>query len=65
LALNLFPEASLAECVRTLKPGGRIALSWWDDPSKQRIPELAQIVGAHFSVFTLIGPSLRAAQIRN
>jgi len=30
-----YPEASVAECVRVLKPGGRIALSWWDDPSKQ------------------------------
>jgi SAM-dependent methyltransferase len=31
------PEASLAECVRVLEPGGRIAFSWWDDPSRQRI----------------------------
>ena len=31
------PEASLAECMRVLAPGGRIALSWWDDPSRQRI----------------------------
>jgi ubiquinone/menaquinone biosynthesis C-methylase UbiE len=35
-----YPEASVAECVRVLKPGGRIALSWWDDPSKQRIQGL-------------------------
>ncbi|MEA2864893.1 MAG: hypothetical protein QOC84_2849 [Bradyrhizobium sp.] len=35
-----YPEASVAECVRTLRPGGRIALSWWDDPSKQRIQGL-------------------------
>jgi len=35
-----YPEASVAECVRTLKPGGRLALSWWDDPSKQRIQGL-------------------------
>jgi SAM-dependent methyltransferase len=28
------PEAAVAECVRTLKLGGRIALSWWDQPSK-------------------------------
>ena len=35
-----YPEASIAECVRVLKPGGRIALSWWDDPSKQRIQGL-------------------------
>jgi SAM-dependent methyltransferase len=34
------PEASVAECVRTLMRGGRIALSWWDDPSKQRIQGL-------------------------
>jgi ubiquinone/menaquinone biosynthesis C-methylase UbiE len=35
-----YPEASAAECVRILKAGGRIALSWWDDPSKQRIQGL-------------------------
>ena len=35
-----YPEASIAECVRVLKPGGRIALSWWADPSKQRIQGL-------------------------
>jgi ubiquinone/menaquinone biosynthesis C-methylase UbiE len=34
------PEVSVAECVRTLEAGGRIALSWWDDPSKQRIQGL-------------------------
>jgi SAM-dependent methyltransferase len=34
------PEASVAECLRTLKPGGRIALSWWADPSKTRIQGL-------------------------
>jgi ubiquinone/menaquinone biosynthesis C-methylase UbiE len=31
------PELAVAECVRTLSPGGRIAFSWWDDPSRQRI----------------------------
>ena len=31
------PEVAVAECVRTLLPGGRIAFSWWDDPSRQRI----------------------------
>jgi SAM-dependent methyltransferase len=35
-----YPEASIAECVRVLKSDGRIALSWWDDPSKQRIQGL-------------------------
>jgi SAM-dependent methyltransferase len=35
-----YPEASVSECVRVLKPGGWIALSWWDDPSKQRIQGL-------------------------
>lgn len=35
-----YPEASVAECVRVLKPAARIALSWWDDPSKQRIQGL-------------------------
>jgi SAM-dependent methyltransferase len=35
-----YPEASVAECVRVLRPGGQIALSWWDDPSKQRIQGL-------------------------
>lgn len=34
------PEASVAECMRTLKPGGRIALSWWEDSSRQRIQGL-------------------------
>jgi ubiquinone/menaquinone biosynthesis C-methylase UbiE len=34
------PEASVAECTRTLRQGGKIALSWWDDPSKQRIQGL-------------------------
>jgi SAM-dependent methyltransferase len=31
------PELAVSECVRTLSPGGRIAFSWWDDPSRQRI----------------------------
>jgi ubiquinone/menaquinone biosynthesis C-methylase UbiE len=34
------PETSIAECVRTLKQGGCLALSWWDDPSRQRIQGL-------------------------
>ena len=35
-----YPEASVAECVRILKPGGRIAFSWWEGPDKQRIQGL-------------------------
>jgi SAM-dependent methyltransferase len=31
------PEVAVTESVRTLLPGGRIAFSWWDDPSRQRI----------------------------
>jgi SAM-dependent methyltransferase len=31
------PELAVAECVRTLSPGGRIAFAWWDDPARQRI----------------------------
>ena len=36
---DIFPgtELAVAECVRTLLPGGRIAFAWWDDPSRQRI----------------------------
>jgi SAM-dependent methyltransferase len=35
-----YPEVSVAECMRTLKPGGRIAFSWWDTSDKQRIQGL-------------------------
>src|SRR5262245_19011630 len=35
-----YPEAALAECVRTLTPGGMIALSWWAEPSRQRVQGL-------------------------
>ena len=35
-----YPEASVAECMRTLKPGGRIAFSWWDTSDKQRVQGL-------------------------
>jgi SAM-dependent methyltransferase len=31
------PELAVAECVRTLSRGGRIAFAWWDDPARQRI----------------------------
>ena len=35
-----WPEAAVAECMRTLRAGGWIALSWWDQPDKQRIQGL-------------------------
>src|SRR5262245_20690688 len=35
-----YPEAAVAECLRTLKVGGRIALSWWDRSERQRIQGL-------------------------
>jgi len=35
-----FPEAALAECVRTLRPGGVVAFSWWAEPSRQRVQGL-------------------------
>jgi SAM-dependent methyltransferase len=35
-----WPEAAVAECIRTLEIGGHIALSWWDQPDKQRIQGL-------------------------
>jgi SAM-dependent methyltransferase len=34
------PEAALAECVRVLAPGGRLAFSWWDQPVRQRVQGL-------------------------
>ena len=34
------PEASVAECVRVLAPGGAVAFSWWDDPQRQRVQGL-------------------------
>jgi SAM-dependent methyltransferase len=38
--LGHFPRAeqAMAECVRILRPGGRLAVSWWDEPSRQRLP---------------------------
>jgi len=35
-----YPEAAVAECLRTLAPGGRIAFSWWDRSDRQRIQGL-------------------------
>lgn len=46
------PEAAVAECVRTLKPGGRVALSWWDEPARQRIQGLFRETIAEFAIST-------------
>ncbi len=34
------PEVAVAELLRVLRPGGRLALSWWDVPAKQRVQGL-------------------------
>ena len=34
------PRAAVAECLRTLKKGGRIACAWWAEPDRQRIQGL-------------------------
>jgi SAM-dependent methyltransferase len=44
------PEALLTECVRVLKPGGRIALSWWDYPARQRIQGLFREAISEFAI---------------
>ena len=40
--LGHFPSAerAITECVRVLASGGRLAVSWWDEPSRQRIQGL-------------------------
>jgi len=45
-----WPEAAVAECRRTLKVGGRVAFSWWDQPDKQRIQGLFREAIAEVSV---------------
>jgi SAM-dependent methyltransferase len=34
------PEVALTECVRVLATGGSLALSWWDQPERQRVQGL-------------------------
>jgi SAM-dependent methyltransferase len=41
-----YPETSVAECMRTLKPGGRVAFAWWDTPDKQRVQGLIREAAA-------------------
>jgi len=47
------PELAVAECVRTLLPGGSIAFSWWDDPSRQRIQGIFRDAVAEVGVSVL------------
>lgn len=44
------PELAVAECIRTLSPGGRIAFAWWSDPSRQRIQGLFREAVAEIGV---------------
>ena len=44
------PEAALAECVRVLAPGGRLAFSWWDQPARQRVQGLFREVIAELEL---------------
>jgi len=52
-----FPDATvaLADWVRVLIPGGRIAVSWWDDPARARVN------GVFFESFVALGLTLPAA----
>jgi SAM-dependent methyltransferase len=34
------PDAAVTECMRVVAPGGALALSWWDDPARQRLQAL-------------------------
>jgi ubiquinone/menaquinone biosynthesis C-methylase UbiE len=35
-----YPEAAVTECLRVVTPGGGLAFSWWDVPSRQRVQGL-------------------------
>lgn len=52
-----FPDTALAlaDWMRVLVPGGRIAVSWWDDPVRSRVN------GVFFEAFGALGLSLPAA----
>lgn len=51
-ALGHFPmaDAALAECVRVLTRGGILALSWWDQPERQRVQGLFRDVIAELAL---------------
>ena len=46
------PERALAEFVRVLMPGGRVAVSWWDVPARHRVN------GIFFDAMNEVGVSL-------
>jgi SAM-dependent methyltransferase len=45
-----YPDAAVAECLRTLKKGGRIACAWWAEPSRQRIQGLFREAAADVGI---------------
>jgi SAM-dependent methyltransferase len=44
------PTEALAECRRVLAPGGRLAMSWWDVPARQRLQGLFREASAEVGV---------------
>jgi SAM-dependent methyltransferase len=44
------PDAAVAECRRVLAPGGMLALTWWDHPSRQRVQGLFREVIAELAL---------------
>ena len=34
------PELAVAECLRVVAPGGKLAFAWWDDPARHRLQAL-------------------------
>jgi SAM-dependent methyltransferase len=46
------PERALAEFVRVARPGGAVAVSWWDMPARHRV------MGIFFDALTEVGASM-------
>ena len=45
-----YPDAAVAECLRTSRKGGRIACAWWAEPSRQRIQALFREAAADVGI---------------
>ena len=45
-----YPDAAVAECLRTLKKGGRIACAWWAEPDRQRVQGLFREAAADVGI---------------